>query len=276
MNVRAIDALRVGGPYEIRFAADGFRELRLDGVTLKPGVQPPLAVTLTRLEIEEVVATATVPVTLRDLNNGVGSAYSTEDIASQPGVTRDVIRTLLRDPLAQSAGVGNLSVGGVNPRFNGLAIDGSLQQDDFGLGTSTSTSTYATSRSPISLDAVESASLVASDYSVTASGFTGRARRHRAGIRGALGPQGIAAGGTGLRPRPGRVRPRHRLHLHRTGADDVDPRRLPVEQLRPDAAARGAAHRRRAGRAHHLRGPRRPRHPQPGGARQSRRGPRPR
>ncbi len=161
--------LRVGGPYEIRFAADGFRELRLDGVTLKPGVQPPLAVTLVRLEIEEVVATATVPVTLRDLNNGVGSAYSAEDIAAQPGVTRDVIRTLLRDPLAQSAGVGNLSVGGVNPRFNGLAIDGSLQQDDFGLGTST----YATSRSPISLDAVESASLVASDYSVTASGFTG-------------------------------------------------------------------------------------------------------
>ena len=72
-------------------------------------------------------------------------------------------------PLAQSAGEGNLSVGGVNPRFNGLAIDGSLQQDDFGLGTGT----YATGRSPINLDAVESASLVASDYSVSASGFTG-------------------------------------------------------------------------------------------------------
>lgn len=58
---------------------------------------------------------------------------------------------------------------GVNPRFNGLAIDGSLQQDDFGLGSNT----YATERSPISLDAVESASLSVSDYSVTASGFTG-------------------------------------------------------------------------------------------------------
>ena len=51
----------------------------------------------------------------------------------------------------------------------GLAIDGSLQQDDFGLGAST----YATSRSPVNLDAVESASLVASDYAVSASGFTG-------------------------------------------------------------------------------------------------------
>ncbi|MCY3821307.1 MAG: hypothetical protein OXH52_18460 [Gammaproteobacteria bacterium] len=44
-----------------------------------------------------------------------------------------------------------------------------MQQDDFGLGTST----YATSRSPINLDAVESASLVASGYAVSASGFTG-------------------------------------------------------------------------------------------------------
>ena len=161
--------LRVGGPYGMRFTAPGYREHELGPVTLKPGAQPPFAVTLIPVDVEEVVVTASAGVSDRDLNNGVGSAYSADDIASQPSVTRDVLRTLLRDPLAQSAGEGNLSVGGVNPRFNGLAIDGSLQQDDFGLGTST----YATSRSPINLDAVESASLVASDYSVAASGFTG-------------------------------------------------------------------------------------------------------
>ena len=161
--------LRVGGPYEIRFAAEGFQERTLTEVTLTPGPQPPFAAAMLPLGVEEVVATASAVVSARDLNNGVGSAYSAADIAGQPSVTRDVIRTLLRDPLAQSAGEGNLSVGGVNPRFNGLAIDGSLQQDDFGL----SSGTYATSRSPINLDAVESASLVASDYSVSASGFTG-------------------------------------------------------------------------------------------------------
>ena len=161
--------LRVGGPYEIRVSANSYRDRTFDAVTLKPGAQPPLAVALVPLDIEEVVVTASPLVSERDLNNGVGSAYSADDIANHPSVTRDVIRTLLRDPLAQSRGEGNLSVGGVNPRFNGLAIDGSLQQDDFGLGTST----YATGRSPINLDAVESASLVASDYSVTASGFTG-------------------------------------------------------------------------------------------------------
>ncbi len=161
--------LRVGGPYEMRFSADGHRRRTLAPVTLRAGTQRPLVVNMIPLDVEEVVATASAAPLELGLNNGVGSAYSAQDIGNQPNVTRDVIRTLLRDPLAQSRGEGSLSVGGVNPRFNGLAIDGSLQQDDFGLGTST----YATGRSPINLDAIESASLVASDYSVSASGFTG-------------------------------------------------------------------------------------------------------
>ena len=161
--------LRVGGPYRVLIARHGYRDRELAGISLVPGTPASLAVTLVPLDVEEVLVTASARDAARDLNNGVGSAYTAADIADQPSVTRDVIRTLLRDPLAQSAGEGNLSVGGVNPRFNGLAIDGSLQQDDFGLGTST----YATSRSPVNLDAIESASLVASDYAVSASGFTG-------------------------------------------------------------------------------------------------------
>lgn len=160
--------LRVGGPFEIAVRAPGFREVRMTGVMLRPGTQTPLNIVLEPVAVEEVGVTA-VAVPVRDLNNGVGSAYSAADMDRQPGIHRDVIRTLLRDPLAQSRGEGHLAVAGANPRFNGLAIDGSLQQDDFGLGANT----YATERSPINLDAVESASLVASDYSATAAGFTG-------------------------------------------------------------------------------------------------------
>jgi len=163
--------LRVGGPYKLSISADGYRGTVVEEVYLKAGAQALLDVALESESeaIEEIVVTATAA-PLKGLNNGVGSAYSAEDIGNQPSITRDVIRTLMRDPLAQSSGsTGNLSVAGVNPRFNGLAIDGSLQQDDFGLGSST----YATARSPINLDAVESASLVASDYAVTSSGFTG-------------------------------------------------------------------------------------------------------
>lgn len=162
--------LRIGGPYIVNATAQGFRGTEIDQIYVTAGTQPALDLVLetATAQIEEIVVSAT-PMPIRDLNNGVGSAFTAEDITNQPSGTRDVINTLLRDPLAQSSGEGNLSVGGVNPRFNGLAIDGSLQQDDFGLGTNT----YATERSPVNLDAVESASLVASDYDVTSSGFTG-------------------------------------------------------------------------------------------------------
>ncbi|WP_339333304.1 TonB-dependent receptor [uncultured Maricaulis sp.] len=159
--------LRVGGPYSITVSASGFDGQAMDGMFLQPGSQAPITVTLNS-SVETIVVTGAA-INMIDLNNGVGSNYSARDIANQPAANRDVLATIARDPLAFSGAEGQLTVAGVNPRFNGLAIDGSLQQDDFGLGSNT----YATARSPISLDAVESASLAVSDYSVTASGFTG-------------------------------------------------------------------------------------------------------
>ena len=162
--------LRVGGPYNITITADGFRTFTSEGIKFIAGSQPTVWIALTPIDtdIPEVVATGSA-ILETDLHNGVGSSYSDYDIANMPSVTRDVLATLNRDPLAHSDDEGMLNVAGVNPRFNGLAIDGSLQQDDFGL----SDNTYASRRSPINLDAIESVALVASDYSVTASGFTG-------------------------------------------------------------------------------------------------------
>ena len=160
--------LRVGGPYTIYVSAPGFEGDVLEGLFLRPGTQAPLQIALSSASVEVITVTG-VAVNTIDLNNGVGSSYSAADIGNQPSTSRDVLRTLSRDPLAIVSGGGSLSVAGSNPRFNALAIDGSLQQDDFGL----SSSTYATSRSPINLDAIESASVAASDYSVTVGNFTG-------------------------------------------------------------------------------------------------------
>ena len=163
--------LRVGGPYTITVSADGYRDALYEEVNLAPGSQRPFEITLETIsaEIEELIVTAEAA-PIQDLDNAIGSAFAADDIINMPAADRDVIRTLLRDPFAQSNGdTGNLSVAGINPRFNGLAIDGSLQQDDFGLGEST----YATSRSPVNLDAVESASVVAAENDVGTSNITG-------------------------------------------------------------------------------------------------------
>lgn len=163
--------LRVGGPYQLTITREGFEPTVVEDVFLDPGSQDPIRVALDRMgEVSDrITVMGTRFMEAAELNSGVGSVFNAQDIRNQPGTDRDVINTLLRDPLAQSSGVGNLSVAGVNPRFNGLSIDGALQQDDFGLGSNT----YATERSPINIDAVESVSLVASEYSVTSTGFTG-------------------------------------------------------------------------------------------------------
>lgn len=163
--------LRIGGPYQVTVQAEGYEGEQEGNIFLEPGSQDPVVFTLGEADRDlgsiQVVGTAISEATA--LNNGVGSTFSERDIQNQPSADRDVIATLNRDPLVQTEEVGVMSVAGVNPRLNAFAIDGSLQQDDFGL----SEGTYATQRSPINLDAIESATLVASDYSVTSSGFTG-------------------------------------------------------------------------------------------------------
>jgi len=159
--------LRPGGPYSIIISAPGFEGEAIDGLSLAPGTQPPLRIALS--SATDVITVTGQAISGIDLNSGVGSSYTSRDIANQPSIARDVISTLARDPLAASSGPNNLSVAGVNARFNGVTIDGARQQDAFGLGSNT----FATARSPINIDIIESVSLVASDYSVTSSGFTG-------------------------------------------------------------------------------------------------------
>jgi hypothetical protein len=156
--------LLVGGPYSVSVeSAEG--NLLRENLRFGPSTNS-LQLSISSIQ-DEVIVTATR--TGQSIGDGVGSAFNSSEILGQPSANRDLIATLVRDPLANSTGEGILSVAGANPRFNALAIDGSLQQDDFGL----SSSTYATARAPISLDVVESASVVATDYSVTQSGFTG-------------------------------------------------------------------------------------------------------
>ena len=163
--------LRVGGPFQVTITRDGFEPSIVEGISLAPGVGDPVRFLMVREGVitDRLMVVGTRAIDVSELAGGVGSVFTADDIRNQPGGDRDVIRTLLRDPLAQSDGTGNLSVAGVNPRFNGLTIDGSRQQDNFGLGENT----YATSRSPINIDAVESVTLAIADYSVTASNFTG-------------------------------------------------------------------------------------------------------
>ena len=162
--------LRVGGPYTITVTAPGAKPEVKEGVRLEVGDTKTLNFDLAALAAKDEIIVVGQKISDVTLNTGAGSAFSSSDIENQPSIGRDLTDTLLRDPLTNGTGTtGELVIGGMNPRFNAISIDGIQGRDDFGLRSST----YSGNRSPVSLDVIESAALLASDYSVLNSGFRG-------------------------------------------------------------------------------------------------------
>ncbi len=159
--------LRVGGPYTVTVTAPGVKPESKKGIRLEVGNPKTLNFNLEHLDEVIVVGQKISDVRMED---GAGSAFGASDVENQPSINRDIGDTLLRDPLTNTDGTtGVLIVGGINPRFNAISIDGIQGRDDFGLRSAT----YSGDRSPVSIDTVESMSLVVSDYSVLNSGFRG-------------------------------------------------------------------------------------------------------
>ncbi len=165
--------LRPGGPYSISVSVNGVEGGRLDELRFAPGPSAPLRIQLDApadaAAVMQTVVVTGQAINALDLNGGVGSNLGARDLANQPTLNRDLASILSRDPLSSSGGANNLSIAGVNPRYNSVTIDGATQKDNLGLGTGLA----ATRRSPIDIDIIESVQLVAADYSVTASNFTG-------------------------------------------------------------------------------------------------------
>ena len=163
--------LAVGGPYEVSvvggsdYAADVIQNVYLE---LDKTAVVDLAV---RPVIEEIMVTAVAPT--GEIAVGVGSAFSRAVIDATPSIGRDFTSTIARDPkilVDNSVARGPaVSFAGQNFRFNSVTIDGVPQNDNFGLNKNAS----ATSRTPISIDAVEAINVNLAPYDVTYGGFIG-------------------------------------------------------------------------------------------------------
>ena len=163
--------LAVGGPYEVtvassnRYAADVQQNIYLE---LDKTELIELAV---RPVIEEVVVTAQAMT--EEVVVGVGRSFDRASIDATPSIGRDFTSTLARDPkilVDNSVARGPaVSFAGQNFRFNSVTIDGIAQNDNFGLNKNAS----ATSRTPISIDAVEAINVNIAPYDVTYGNFIG-------------------------------------------------------------------------------------------------------
>lgn len=162
--------LRPGGPYRVVVGGAGYQERTFDDVYTQLGQPVALNALLSATEVlADISVSATREAQLVDL--GVGTQFGSRELETTASFSRDIKDLVRLDPKVtlDPANFNAISVAGASNRFNSLTIDGVRQNDDFGLNNNG----YPTTRSPVSLDAVEAIAVQTAPYSVEYSGFSG-------------------------------------------------------------------------------------------------------
>ncbi|WP_276499111.1 TonB-dependent receptor [Pontibacter litorisediminis] len=165
--------MRVGGPYTVRTSYIGYQEQVVENINLTLGQNYRLDLTLSEstTTLGEVEVTATQDKVINSDRTGAATNVSTEQIQSLPTISRSLNDFTRITPQASTSGQG-ISFAGQNNRFNNFSIDGTVNNDVFGLSSS-GTNGGQTGVQPISLDAIEAIQVVIAPFDVRQSGFTG-------------------------------------------------------------------------------------------------------
>ncbi|HEY5613204.1 MAG TPA: TonB-dependent receptor, partial [Lysobacter sp.] len=166
--------LRVGGPYTITINKAGAGANSQEGVYLNLDkvnqVDVALNSDVTTLESVQAIAYGGSDV-FSATKMGAGSNVTREQIDAFPSIERNLQDYARLDPrVAQTDKSRNeISVGGQNPRYNAIRVDGVSTNDAFGLESNG----LPTPKQPFSMDAIDEISIDVANYDVTISGGTG-------------------------------------------------------------------------------------------------------
>lgn len=169
--------LRVGGPYTITITKPGEGTKTEEGVYLGVSqsgtVNAVLAGDLaaTNLEAVQVIAVAGGSEVFSATKMGAGTNISRQTIEALPSAGGNIQDYVRLDPrIAQNNKAdGQISVGGQNPKYNAIRVDGVSISDTFGLEDNG----MPTRRQPVAMDALEAINVDLSSYDVTIAGATG-------------------------------------------------------------------------------------------------------
>lgn len=158
-----INNMRTGGPYTVEITYVGYQTFKVTDLTLKLGdtyVQNAV-LTDSGSQLKEVVVSGTRDALFNSKKIGASTNVSKEQIQSLPSLSRSLQDFTRLTPQAN----GN-NFAGINNRFNGLTIDGAVNNDAFGLGSTGAPGGQANTQ-PISLDAIQEIQVVLAPFDVT-------------------------------------------------------------------------------------------------------------
>ncbi|MDT0555443.1 TonB-dependent receptor [Patiriisocius hiemis] len=168
--------MRVGGPYTITYTYVGFEDVVKNDIYLQLGNAEKIDIPMNESasELEEVVITAVRGGVFDSGKTGAETNVSSREIATLPSVSRGLGDFVRKTPQALVAENGSISLAGQNNRYNAIYLDGTVNNDVFGLAAS-GTNGGQTGVNPLSIDAIESFQINLSPFDVRQSGFSGGA-----------------------------------------------------------------------------------------------------
>lgn len=168
----SLQGMRIGGPYTVEISYVGFQKAVYKNITLQLGETYLLDVKLTEsLSLDEVVVTASKAALFNSQKTGAAQNFNQSQILSTPTVNRSIFDITKMNPMGINTSSGMSFVGSSN-KYNSFQIDGTANNDVFGLSASGTNGDQA-GANPISLDAIEEIQVVIAPFDVRQSGFTG-------------------------------------------------------------------------------------------------------
>jgi hypothetical protein len=170
-----IENLPPGGPYTIEVRAIGYQAGRRTGVRLELGQRynSSFALQAAVVEVQEITVQNVTDPLINKGRTGSGSTVSATAIQDLPSQNRNFQDLIATSPQVVSApGARTVNIAGSNGRYNSIQIDGSVNNDLFGLGSTGAPGGQNNGR-PISMDAVQEFQVLVAPFDVRQGGFTG-------------------------------------------------------------------------------------------------------
>ncbi len=165
----AIPNMRIGGPYTVTATMVGYQETKQTEIYLSLG--QPLNIGMQISESAQTLGEVVLTGGGDGDKSGTSTRVSERMINNLPTISRSINDFTRLTPQANVTG-NTISFAGQNNRYNQFAVDGTVNNDVFGL-SATGTNGGQSGTQPVAIDAIEELQVVLAPYDVKLGGFTG-------------------------------------------------------------------------------------------------------